>query len=46
MSENDIGDFIESGDTEKLRKILTEKFRELIEQDLPKYIQILESELL
>ena len=46
LSENDIGDFIESGDTEKLRNILTEKFRELIEQDLPKYIQILESELL
>ena len=46
LSADDIGDFMESGDIDKVRETLNRKFRELVEEDLPKYIQILESELI
>lgn len=45
LSKNDMEDYFESSNVEELEKKLTEKFRELINIDLPKLIDVIEKEL-
>jgi hypothetical protein len=46
LSAKDIQDFLENDRIEELEKKLTEKFRELIDNDLPKLMDVLDKEMI
>jgi len=45
LSSKDIQDFLENDKIEELEKKLTERFRELIDKDLPKLMEVLDKEI-
>ena len=45
LTQDEILSFMESGDTENVREIITARFRNLIDNDLAKYLQIINEEI-
>jgi len=45
LSAKDIQDFLENDKTEEIEKKLTDKFRELIDKDMPKLMEVLNKEM-
>ncbi len=45
LTQDEILNFVENGDLEEVRKIITLRFNHLIKDDLPKYEEIIKAEM-